>query len=800
MNDYVLAEKQRGPSSSSGKHSPVIVTFFAGLSLLLVGGLVFRKFLFGNTLLLYTDIGTDSIVAFYSDFVHLSKYIRSYGFPSWSFYVGMGQDLACLTGDLIWQPVTWLPADLIAPALVYQHLGKVLITGLLFLSFLRLRRLQLAPSLLGSLLLSFSAYMCIGSCWYWFADDVVCFTAILLGTELIIQRGQWLILAFAVALAGMITPLHLYLCAIFLAFFIPLRLFGEHGWQPRLIVRSCLTFFAVTALGLGLGAIITLPYLHVVLNSPRGSGTASVMETLRSAPVFGLESRLHYLTALLRPFANDILGTGSDFKGWVNYLEAPLVYCGLVCVVLLPHVFVNGNPRHRFIFSLFLIGILIPTLFPWFRYLFWLFQGNYYRAFSLFCILGVITLSMMVLSRYTEGYTLNLWLIAGAVIALIGILYLPFESLQSIVNPKVKPLVATLLLSYGILLTIGQVLGKQAIAVWLIVGLSVIELVNFDRITVSRRQTLKKDEVIGRAANTNDMIDALRDIRASDDELFYRIRKVAPSGSVLMFTVNDATRFGYYGTSAYRSFNNVNYTNFLTAVGAIPANSEADTHWTTGLLNEPLLSLFACEKYAFTDDPASLKAVEQYEFLKRYGNGYLFRNLQFIPFGLTFNRSIAEDVFSKLPKDEKPSALLSAVVLSDKETDQQGLTRANLSDLRTELGSFSLADAVAARRKTAFRLTSFSQTHLEGKVSLEQKSMLVLQTPFDSGWHAFQDGQAMRVTKADVGLLAVGLDAGEHTVSLSYRNPWLVPGLIITLVSLSIGVVGLWRWPRLGLP
>src|SRR5437868_3868815 len=95
-------------------------------------------------------------------------------------------------------------------ALVFQHLGKILLTGLFFFSFLQLRRLHLAASLLGSLLLCFSAYMCMGSCWYWFADDVVCFAAILLGSELAIQRGRWLILVFAVALVGMITPFHLY--------------------------------------------------------------------------------------------------------------------------------------------------------------------------------------------------------------------------------------------------------------------------------------------------------------------------------------------------------------------------------------------------------------------------------------------------------------------------------------------------------------------------------------------------------------------------------------------------------------
>ena len=80
----------------------------AGLILLGVGLAIFWPFVFGDGVLLYRDIGSDSLTSYYIDFVHLSKYIRSDGFPSWSFHVGMGQDLAYATAFLFLEPVTWL--------------------------------------------------------------------------------------------------------------------------------------------------------------------------------------------------------------------------------------------------------------------------------------------------------------------------------------------------------------------------------------------------------------------------------------------------------------------------------------------------------------------------------------------------------------------------------------------------------------------------------------------------------------------------------------------------------------------
>src|SRR5213596_2656045 len=151
---------------------PRWAVLLVGLSLLLVGVLIFSNFLLLDKVLLYKDVGADSINDSYPYFVHLSDYVRREGFPSWSFYVGMGQSLFYLTGNLIWEPVIWLPRELIARALVFQHLLKTLIAGLLFLKFLQLRGLHFCASLLGSLLLAFSSYMCVGSCWIINADEI----------------------------------------------------------------------------------------------------------------------------------------------------------------------------------------------------------------------------------------------------------------------------------------------------------------------------------------------------------------------------------------------------------------------------------------------------------------------------------------------------------------------------------------------------------------------------------------------------------------------------------------------------
>src|ERR1700676_4174536 len=191
------------PRASAREWNRILIkTALVGFILLVLGLVLYRDFIFGEKTLLYKDIGSDSINISYPYYVLLSDYVHQIGVPSWSFNVGMGQDLYPYVGAVFITPVVWLSKELIAIALVYQHLVYLVIAGGLFARFLAGRGLHFASCLLGAMLLSFSAYMCMGSCWYNQAYEVVAFTALLCAAEEAVARGHWLYLVLAVALVG----------------------------------------------------------------------------------------------------------------------------------------------------------------------------------------------------------------------------------------------------------------------------------------------------------------------------------------------------------------------------------------------------------------------------------------------------------------------------------------------------------------------------------------------------------------------------------------------------------------------
>jgi hypothetical protein len=230
----------------------------------------------------------------------------------------------------------------------------------------------------------------------------------------------------------------------------------------------------------------------------------------------------------------------------------------------------------------------------------------------------------------------------------------------------------------------------------------------------------------------------------------------------------------------------------------MPSNRETDTRWAVGLPGNFILSIFAGEKYALLEDAQPFQSAPQYEVMRSYGNRQLVRNTLSLPLGLGFTRYLSESEFLRLPPDGKEQVLLAVAVLDPASLGAvEGLKQVSASELEREFTASSIPAVVQQRRAGALYLSSFSQNRLVGDIRLAEDGILILQTPFNSGWRAFENGRPAPVVRADIGLLGVPMKAGEHRIELRYRNPWLLTGGVISGLSALLLAFLLWRKPRL---
>ena len=100
-----------------------------------------------------------------------------------------------------------------------------------------------------------------------------------------------------------------------------------------------------------------------------------------------------------------------------------------------------------------------------------------------------------------------------------------------------------------------------------------------------------------------------------------------------------------------------------------------------------------------------------------------------------------------------------------------------------ETAFISAMSAIDAQSLEVSRLTD---TRIEGTVHAANDGIFMLTVPFDTGWKAFVDGEAVETKALDGCFLSFDITAGIHEIRLSYTPPWLLVGLLISLGSLLI--------------
>jgi len=92
-------------------------------------------------------------------------------------------------------------------------------------------------------------------------------------------------------------------------------------------------------------------------------------------------------------------------------------------------------------------------------------------------------------------------------------------------------------------------------------------------------------------------------------------------------------------------------------------------------------------------------------------------------------------------------------------------------------------------QQSPWQLTKHSSRKLTGTINIKQKHQVLMTTiPYSDGWHATVDGKAVSTKKVINTFVAVPLNQGKHTVTLTYRPPYLVTGLSISGIA-ALGTV-----------
>ena len=731
---------------------------------------LFHDYLFGDKFFAFVDIGSDTFAQFVPTLMHLAT--PANWASAWSFNVGLGAVL----------PISLSPFTLLSIAAgpehvldlrIWVYLVKIFAGGAAFYGFVLASGARREVALVVALAYSFSGYVMTDGQWDPSSTEFVAYALILWAIASHARHPNvWFIpvaIAFAAYSGAFIFSVGVFVVYVFAAALVvsDQRLATITIWL-RSILPQC-------AAGLLLAAPVVVPLIFHLLDSPRITGAQSGFGN-RVHELLSTNDAVTVLIQLASLFHKNILGVGNQHAGWMNYLESPVFYVGVLPLLMIPQLW-RGSPADR---RILVAGCLVLTLFialPTVRYLAYGFGLDYFRINSLWISILLLAMFARALSCVAE-HGIQRWLLGatGTVLA-AGLLLLEGQLRPFLSVPHVIKILVFLSVALRLGLALEPTLQWRRF-VMLLIGVVAIEaaVINYPSFHAQRKAVTRLTP--GYSDGTTGALAFLK----TRDQGFYRVEKTYNSVAFC-----DALAQGYMGVKSYW-FQGASMVGLYSDLGLLPQQSPIKnfTNWLPDFSGRFVLNSLVGVKYIVARSPIDWVGYRQIHA----ANGLLiYENELALPLGAVYERQFPRDKFAALSIEAKDITMANAVIVDElrgatpRTFDVQQLRRSSADWL-----SDNYVEPARRLQRRGMIVEHFSHGHITGRIASDIPGVLVFSIPYAKGWSITVDSIEQPLFRAHLGMLAADVLDGDHRVELRYALPGLKLGLLVGI----FGLLGIW--------
>ena len=657
---------------------------------------IFRDYLYGNDLMIFNDIGSDTWQQYIMNYTSIVNHLRDGSFSLWDFNNGLGINQFNFN---LFDPFLMLlygvgvvlgPAHMLLYINVIQIL-KIMVAAFAFYWFLSQFSFSVPSKMITSYAYALNGFLLVWGQHYQFGTVVIYFPLMLLFCEKFIQKKKGKALfPVMVFLCGIYSVYFTYMCLAATGLYLLFRILMLDGltWKER--IQRFLLGCAEMIMGVGMSLVVFLPMAEVLLDvsSRLESDGTGLLDFLRQC--FTPYSRKFYLSMLKRMFSSNLQNGYGLAKGpqqyVMNYYEDPVLFCSTLAVFLNVQflaVLRKADMTKRAkrvlygVAALILVGTALPV------------GGTVFNYFTLptqrytFVLMTVFLLLMAWMWDYMrKGGKLNLVLIL-AVTALMGWAYWCGYEQAGFQEYRTNILILTVTgILTAVCLTLLCFLKDTQIRNVILGVMGVVLVVNVvseggtnyqNRVTMKKtdvpaevmvqetqryeemrtsddkeikyRAEIEKPQDFFREMYRVDLADCLNYLK-ENDPTFYRVEKDYISGTVSM----DSSGQGYRGISTYNSVMNGNVKEFVET--CYPELFFADhnhyTFWNN--VDDNWLAAFLGVKYILSGngEPDETK----YKLLDQVGSLYIHENVLDAQTAHFYTQDISEESLKELCTEE----------------------------------------------------------------------------------------------------------------------------------------------------
>ncbi len=273
---------------------------------------IFRDYLYGNDLMIFNDIGSDTWQQYIMNYTSIVNHLRDGSFSLWDFNNGLGINQFNFN---LFDPFLMLlygvgvvlgPAHMLLYINVIQIL-KIMVAAFAFYWFLSQFSFSVLSKMITSYAYALNGFLLVWGQHYQFGTVVIYFPLMLLFCEKFIQKKKGKALfPVMVFLCGIYSVYFTYMCLAATGLYLLFRILMLDGltWKER--IQRFLLGCAEMIMGVGMSLVVFLPMAEVLLDvsSRLESDGTGLLDFLRQC--FTPYSRKFYLSMLKRMFSSNL--------------------------------------------------------------------------------------------------------------------------------------------------------------------------------------------------------------------------------------------------------------------------------------------------------------------------------------------------------------------------------------------------------------------------------------------------------------------------------------------------------------
>ena len=633
------------------------------LSSLIYMGL-YGFFIFGNAVYMYSDVGSDSLSSSYPIITMLSRLYREKQFTFYTLSSGLGSDTSATFLQYL-NPLKFLLLNFgkdsfplsVLLFVFLQHLFTAVFAYGFFKALLKAKR----PAVFAALIWGYTSYIVVWGQNYSFGVCILLFTASMFFLQLLLNRPSrlyFMLLSFTFALFIASNYYFFYMTGVFTIFYVIFFTLSVRKKENRIkrMIKSLFTLALSALMSMAIACASILPIVMNFLGSAR-TGDTTRFDLKALLTPYGMKA---YFTFLGRFFSASIMGSGSNFTGYLNFYETALLYTSALFFFALIYVLFRKKSVIQAILVVVLTAGMLYCPAAGKLLTFNIFSQRY--SFMI-CFVEVIAIAILlkdILSLDMKTVPAFYVSVLGAPIATAGVLFLLYmrrTALGYTLNKFAFLAAVAFIAVWTFWLILTGLMKNKRMASIIGIVLLCAELLVTNQASIYDRACLTKTDYKTDYFNDGTQ-DAVAKIKESDSGL-YRINT-----STEYDFANEGLVDGFNATTTYSNTNPASIVSLSRAFG----NYQLSSNFFIAGCEQYYLYTLLAGKYLVCDLPdneADSLEPPCFKEIGRTESNITFENVNALPFGYLYRNEMDGADFVTMNSYEKMRALAKSYVLTE---------------------------------------------------------------------------------------------------------------------------------------